>query len=216
VHRHYGKGSARPERKSVAPNPRRVFLNVPYDHDYEPLLLAFIAGLSGLGLIPVIAGGDVRGRTIDRIRKLIVGSRYSIHDISRVGLRGKRHVRAPRFNMPFELGLAVSWSWSQPRHLWYVFESRWQRSDASLGDVKGIIVHAHRDQPEVVLSRLLNIFHRRRKPRPTLVQLRRIYAGLVRIVPRVKRDSGSRSLFEPAPFADLVLSSAQLANQLIE
>ena len=29
-----------------------VFLNIPYDEDFEPLYLAFIAGLSGFGLIP--------------------------------------------------------------------------------------------------------------------------------------------------------------------
>jgi hypothetical protein len=30
----------------------KVFLNIPYDKNFEPLYLAFIAGLSGFGLIP--------------------------------------------------------------------------------------------------------------------------------------------------------------------
>jgi hypothetical protein len=43
-------------------------------------------------------------RRLDRILELISACRYSFHDLSRVQLsRG-----APRFNMPFEAGLAVA------------------------------------------------------------------------------------------------------------
>src|SRR5271165_6637266 len=45
-----------------------VFLNIPYDQDSEDLFLAYIAGLSVLGLFPrvtlEIAGGE---RRLDRI-----------------------------------------------------------------------------------------------------------------------------------------------------
>jgi len=39
-------------RNTVKVDPDTVFLNVPYDKEFESLYLAFIAGLSGLGLIP--------------------------------------------------------------------------------------------------------------------------------------------------------------------
>ena len=34
------------------PNPQYAFLNVPFDKQFEPLYLAFIAGVSGFGLTP--------------------------------------------------------------------------------------------------------------------------------------------------------------------
>jgi len=87
----------------------RAFLNIPFDNQYESLYLAFIAGLSGFGLTPQtvlqIPGSH---RRLDRLTKLISTCQYSFHDLSRVELDHRRP-RIPRFNMPFELGLAVAW-----------------------------------------------------------------------------------------------------------
>jgi len=52
-----------------------VFLNVPYDRNFADLFLAYIAGLTALGLVPrvtlEIAGGERRlDRTLDLIQKL--------------------------------------------------------------------------------------------------------------------------------------------------
>ena len=101
-----------------------AFLNIPYDQRYENLYLAFIAGLCAFGLRPR-ATIEIPGakRRLERIIELIRGCRYSFHDLSRIQL--DRHPPAtPRFNMPFELGLAVDWSpGAGSRHEWFVFES---------------------------------------------------------------------------------------------
>ncbi len=94
-----------------------VFLNIPYDNKFRNLYLAYIVGLTHLGLEPRatlgISGGD---RRLDRILDLIQSCPYSIHDLSRVEL-DQAVPRVPRFNMPFELGLAVTWSQLHPsRH----------------------------------------------------------------------------------------------------
>src|SRR5271157_2636986 len=85
-----------------------VFLNIPYDPGFESLYLAFIAGLCGFGLIPravlQIPGSK---RRLDRILSLIRRCKISFHDLSRVELDRNRPP-TPRFNMPFELGLAVA------------------------------------------------------------------------------------------------------------
>ena len=64
-----------------------AFLNVPYDATYEDLFLAWIAGLSGFGLIPhatlEIPGSE---RRLARIVNLLRRCRYSFHDLSRVEL----------------------------------------------------------------------------------------------------------------------------------
>lgn len=63
-------------------------------------------------------------RRLDRLTKLISDCQYSFHDLSRVELDSKRPA-TPRFNMPFELGLAVAWAEHvSPEHRWYVFEAK--------------------------------------------------------------------------------------------
>ena len=104
------RGRARPSRHA-----RDAFLNVPYDKKYEKLFLAFIAGLCRFGLVPR-ATIEIPGsqRRLDRIIDLIDECRYSFHDLSRVTL-DRNPPPTPRFNMPFELGLAVARSVTRPR-----------------------------------------------------------------------------------------------------
>src|ERR1019366_7591807 len=83
---------ARPRRR-----PQKVFLNVPYDEQYEPLLLAFVAGLCRFGLTPR-ATIEIPGsqRRLNRIIKLIDECSYSFHDLSRVTL-DRTTPQTPRF-----------------------------------------------------------------------------------------------------------------------
>src|SRR5437016_13663424 len=82
------------------PDPVLAFLNIPFDQQFESLYLAFIAGLSGFGLIPQtvlqIPGSQ---RRLDRLIQLLRTCQYSFHDLSRVELDAHRP-RTPRFNMP--------------------------------------------------------------------------------------------------------------------
>ena len=66
-------------------NPNAVFLNIPYDVEFQKLYLAYIVGLSLLGFDPCITSGIAGGeRRLDRVLALIQSCRYSIHDLSRV------------------------------------------------------------------------------------------------------------------------------------
>jgi hypothetical protein len=117
---------------------RDAFLNVPYDKRYEKLFLAFVAGLCGFGLIPR-ATVEIPGsrRRLERIIKLIRECRYSFHDLSRVAL-DRTPPPTPRFNMPFELGLAVAWSVARRGFQeWFLFESKPHRLSKSLSDLNG-------------------------------------------------------------------------------
>ena len=85
-----------------------VFINVPYDEPYTDLFLALIAGLCSFGLDPRAALECASGeRRLDRIFKLMMTCRYSLHDLSRVEL-DLGLPPTPRFNMPFELGLMIA------------------------------------------------------------------------------------------------------------
>lgn len=82
-----------------------VFLNVPFDPKYAPLLRALVFTIYDCGLMARCArevdnGGQVR---LDKIYELMTESKYGIHDISRTGV--DRINRLPRFNMPLELGI---------------------------------------------------------------------------------------------------------------
>jgi hypothetical protein len=126
----------------VSPTPtleaEAVFLNIPYDQKFERLYVAYIAGLSALGLVPRVTLGLPTGdRRLNRILSLIASCRYSIHDLSRVEL-DRTAPRTPRFNMPFELGLAVAWAELNPtKHTWFVCETRQHRALKSLSDLNG-------------------------------------------------------------------------------
>jgi len=122
---------------------KTVFLNFPYDRQFEPLFLAYVAGVCSYGLVPraalEIPGGE---RRLDRIVDLIESCRYSFHDLSRVELDLHRP-RTPRMNMPFELGLTVMASYHNPkRHTWCVFEKSYRRTQKSLSDLAGTDVYS--------------------------------------------------------------------------
>ncbi len=137
-----------------------VFINCPFDGQYEPLFLALIAGLSGLGLTPRCVLGIPSGARdrLDRIFRLICQCGSSVHDLSCMG--GRRGL--PRFNMPFELGLAVAMSLSDTGHRWFLFEARPYRLQRTLSDVNGFDRYIHGGTPRGVLRELANAFNNTR------------------------------------------------------
>ncbi len=188
-----------------------VFLNVPYDAQFESLYLAFIAGLSGFGLIPhAVLEIPTSERRLDRIFSLIRHCGISIHDLCRVELDPKRP-RTPRFNMPFELGLVVALqrTWN-PSHRWYVFEAQPHRAEKSLSDLKGTDVYIHRGNPIGVLQQLTNVLIRRRH-QPTVRDLEAILAQLKEVAVKIKSELRIKSLFEPRAFEDLVTAALRIA-----
>ena len=87
---------------------RSVFLNCPFDDLFAPLFHVAVLTIAALGFTPRCAReseGESDPR-IDRIAKGLRESKYSIHDLSRFHSEGADHL--PRFNMPLELGMALS------------------------------------------------------------------------------------------------------------
>jgi len=90
----------------VARDPRNVFVNVPFDDDYAPLFDALVFAIIACGYRVRCAleeddSGNIR---LDKLVRLIRECPRSIHDLSRIELGDNE---LPRFNMPFELGLAI-------------------------------------------------------------------------------------------------------------
>jgi len=189
-----------------------VFLNIPYDAQFADLFLAYIAGVTALGLYPrttlEIAGGE---RRLDRTFELIQRCPFSVHDLSRVQVDAKPSA-TPRFNMPFELGLAVAWQRIQPReHTWFVFEAKTRRIEKSLSDLGGTDVYIHHGRPMGIFSELTNAFARSRR-RPSVDDMKRVYADLRRGLPDRMRKAGTRSVFKARVFEDLRMLALSLTS----
>ena len=202
-------------RKIASVQPNAVFLNIPYDPKFRSLYLAYIAGLVHLGLVPRVTLGLPGGkRRLDKILAEIQGCSYSIHDLSRVGLDRNPPFATPRFNMPFELGLAVGWEKSNPsKHTWFIFEAKTYRLQKSLSDLNGSDPQIHGGQASGVMRELSNVFRRDRN-QPTVPQMMSTFNAISRRVPKVLAEAGTDNLFEAGAFQDLCYE-AKVAAELL-
>jgi len=139
--------------------PSDVFINVPFDAEYENTFLALIASLVGLGLNPrcVLEVPPA----IDRLRRLyslIRSCPFSLHDLSRVQVGRTGPFRVPRFNMPFELGLAAAVALDDNQHQWRVLECVPHRVAQSLSDISGYDPTIHNGTVRGTVDAILDIF----------------------------------------------------------
>jgi hypothetical protein len=192
-----------------------VFLNIPYDQSFRSLYLAYIAGLVHLGFVPRVTLGLPGGaRRLDKILAEIQGCRYSIHDLSRVSLDRNPPFATPRFNMPFELGLAVAWEKLNPTmHDWFVFEAKSYRAQKSLSDLNGTDPQIHGGQVSGVMRELSNVF-RRPKNQPTVPEMMSTFNAISRRSAKILEKAGTKSLFEARPFQELCYEAKVAADSL--
>jgi hypothetical protein len=189
-----------------------VFLNIPYDKEFEDLYVAYIVGLTQLGLrVNATLAVPNQGR-LETIIALIGKSNFSIHDLS----RDKLSKGIPRFNMPVELGLALYRSHAtKGRHRVYVFESKPYRAQKSTSDINGIDPQIHHGTPKGVMAGLRNIL---RQPGDvtTVPEMLISYRSVRRKLPELRLNAGGKSLFEASVFHDLTLAALVESQKLIE
>ena len=170
---------------------RRVFLNVPYDARYEQNFLALIAALISIGRIPRCAVEElVLGQNrMARIFKLIRSCEVSIHDLCRVTL-------PPRFNIPFELGIAFT-LWKLHGHKFIVLESKRYRMDINLSDLKGVDPLIHDNSPRKIVSCVLSELGSTGGA-PDIEHVMEVFNHLRRGAPKLIRShKGSKVFYRP-------------------
>jgi hypothetical protein len=189
-----------------------VFLNIPYDRGFEDLYLAYIVGLTQLGLrVNATVGVPSQGR-LKTIIGLIEESNFSIHDLSRIELSKG----IPRFNMPVELGLALYRSHvTRGRHRVYVFESKPYRTQRSTSDINGIDPQIHNETAKGVMAGLRNIL---RQPGDvtSVPEMLASYRAVRKKLSALRLNAGGQSLFQASVFHDLVLAALVESQKLIE
>jgi hypothetical protein len=189
---------------------RGVFLNVPFDADYAPLFLALIAGLTALGCTPrcvleVPSGGRNR---LERIFGLMESCGASIHDLSRITLSGPQGV--PRFNMPFELGMAYALA-RKVSHNFFVFEEKPFRLQASLSDLNGHDPHIHDSTPTGIFRCLLDCVG---TPSGTqsIARLEALTRQLAGLASKLQREMRIAVPFHPYIFRQIVTAAIGIAR----
>jgi hypothetical protein len=189
-----------------------VFLNIPYDDQFEDLYLAYIVGLTQLGLkINATLAVPNQGR-LGRIVQLIERSDVSIHDLSRIELSSG----IPRFNMPLELGLALYRShMTGGKHRVYVFERKAYRTQQSTSDINGIDPQIHNGRPKGVMAGLRNIFHQP-KGTTTVPEMLASYRAVKRRLPEFRKKAGTKSAFEASVLIDLILAALVERERILE
>ena len=138
---------------------RDVFCNFPFDGKYESLYLALVAALLCTGQTPRTILEIPPG--VDRLSRLLtlIGScHYSLHDLSRVQLSVGRF-KVPRFNMPFELGLAVALAHGRKgAHQFRLLEERRFRLQHSLSDLNGYDPYIHHATTSGMFGAICDVF----------------------------------------------------------
>ncbi|SAI54150.1 Uncharacterised protein [Bordetella ansorpii] len=131
----------------------RVFLNCPFDDDFKPLFDAIIFTIQDLGFQARHALIDnASALRVERIASEIATCKYSLHDMSRVQL-GANHL--PRFNMPFEAGIAYAVYAMNPykrdHHIGILDEVPYQHN-ASISDLAGLDPKIHHNDRDKAIS----------------------------------------------------------------
>lgn len=136
-----------------------VFINCPFDREYEVLLYSLVFTVYACGFIPRSAlEEDSTEIRLEKIARLIENCRYGIHDISKTDL--DKSSGFLRFNMPFELGLF----WGAKRYglqphkekVALVFEKEKYSYQKFLSDINGVDIKAHNNNPEFCIKAVRN------------------------------------------------------------
>jgi len=180
-----------------------AFLNVPYDKGYEPLFVTLVSTLVFLGQKPHCVGeiAESGSGRLQRIFKLIESCRVSIHDLSRVG-------QPPRFNMPFELGLACALRLKDSGHEVVVIDEKPYRLDRILSDYKGRDPLIHRRRCSNVITCIYGLYNIPNAPH--IEDLQNSATLLRRSAKEIARRYGA-SIFQPAPYRALVEAATEHA-----
>jgi hypothetical protein len=137
-----------------------VFLNVPFDQHYKPLLEAAVFAIYDCGLVARCASEDEDSSAVrlEKIYHLIQQSKYGIHDISRVELDVTNNL--PRFNMPLELGIWLGakrfGKKKQRLKRALVLDRLDHRFKVFCSDISGHDIRSHHNDPAVVIRRIRN------------------------------------------------------------
>lgn len=135
---------------------KNVFINCPFDENYQSLLRPLLFTVIYFKLNPRIALERTASseQRLDKIFNLIAESKYGIHDLSR--LKATKKGEYYRLNMPLELGVDIGCKQFgndlQKNKCYLVLASDSYQYRAAASDLSGADIEAHSDEPEEVVG----------------------------------------------------------------
>jgi hypothetical protein len=194
-----------------------VFINCPYDEGFRPLFDAVVFATVCCGFMPrsALESGTIAEPRMARIMRAIVGSKYSIHDLSRC--KGEGDANLARFNMPLELGVAMAHRHlskrSAAKHDWLVMVPVGHQYQAFLSDIAGFDPGTHDGSVPGIVTAVMAWLATRpdadRTPNPRQV---------LSVLPQFDAEIRElRRMWGPVPpWADIVLAAIKIAKQFDE
>lgn len=137
-----------------------VFLNVPFDKQYQKLFHALVFTVHECGFVArcALEGDDGSEARMDKLCTIIRDSPLGIHDLSRVTLDVAN--RLPRFNMPLELGIFLGakrfGQGAQRRKSCLILERERYRYQKFCSDISGQDIRAHANTVSVAIKAVRN------------------------------------------------------------
>jgi hypothetical protein len=137
-----------------------VFINCPFDVEYQDLFYSIIFVVQDCGFWPRCAlEVDDSGTTrIEKIFQIIESCKYGIHDISRTETFGKEQL--PRFNMPLELGIFLGakrfGQQEQAEKLCLILDREPYRYQRFCSDIAGQDIQIHNREPDMAIKVVRN------------------------------------------------------------
>ena len=135
---------------------RNVFINCPFDRQYEKMFRAIVFTVQQCGFSArcALEVNDTSQTRIEKIFDLIEKCRLGIHDLSRVEVSSSSQL--PRFNMPLELGIffgAKRYGGDrQQQKMGIVMDRDQYRYQQFCSDIAGQDISAHRGQVDGVIE----------------------------------------------------------------
>jgi hypothetical protein len=173
-----------------------VFLNCPFDDLFAPLFHAAVLTIAALGFTPRCAR-EYEGESdprIDRIARGLGESKYSIHDLSR--FQGAGPDNLSRFNMPLELGMALSNRYhgktSGNPHNWVALVPTGFVHEKFISDLAGFDPPAHEQTAASVIKAIsgwLTIQPDYSSPAPSPKNILEAYPKLVDLLEEAKAEA---------------------------
>jgi hypothetical protein len=208
-----------PRARTPAGYATNVFINCPFDAEFEPLFhpIVFAVIQCGHTVRCALESDDTGATRIDRIYHLIEACRFGIHDISRIEHDIVNNL--PRFNMPFELGLFLGarrfgGAKSQRDKQCLVLEAERYRYQKYLSDIAGQDIRQHDNDPAKAVGAVRDWLAASRsksaKPLPGATAIMRHYGEFQANLPAMLRAAD----LEPAELG--FFDRANLMAQFLE
>ena len=192
--------------RSQPAHEKSVFINCPFDPQFQDLLLAMVFAVTANGFVPRSAReseGSAEPRFL-RILKTMSASKYSIHDLSK--FTGEGIDNFARFNMPLELGIACALRFARQRsarpHNWLVLVPEGFSYQKFVSDLSGFDPGRHSQSVESVIrevSAWLRLQEDFTEPQPSALQIYQAFAPFRARVSNLRSET-----LEKESWADLL------------